>query len=63
MEGPTTDDSKEFVVPPPTRGGTPGIPYGGVNIFDDKGGAADGAAGGPIPETLIPGYVCRLLDE
>jgi hypothetical protein len=62
IEGPTVDDSKEFVVPPPTRGGTPGIPNGGENIFADKGGAAAGAAGGPMPATLIPGYVCRLVD-
>jgi hypothetical protein len=61
MEVPTADDSKEFAVVPPTRGGTPGIPYGALNKFVDEGGAPVGVAGGPIPETLIPGYVCRLL--
>ena len=62
MGGPAIDDNIGFVAPPPTRGGTPGIPDGGVNMLVDNGGAPGAAAGGPTPDTLIPGYVCRLLE-
>jgi hypothetical protein len=52
---------------PPTRGGIEGIPTGGVNMLFNGGAVFAGADGvaapmGPIPDTLIPGYVCRLLE-
>lgn len=59
------DDNRELEVPPPTRGGTPGIPDGGENTLVDQGSGppTPGAApGGPTPEPLIPGYVCRLIE-